>query len=83
MISRHFPALDVDAIEDTRDALHAYSRVLGDCLKASRSKRKHWWHASLRPSLTGLTTGVVHAGHRLRDRCRLQEQRVTYPYCYW
>jgi hypothetical protein len=23
-------------------------------------KRKHWWHASLRPSLRGLTTGVVH-----------------------
>ncbi len=56
-----FPVLDVDAMRETRDALHACSRVLGDTLKASRSKRKHWWHASLRPSLTGLTTGVVHA----------------------
>lgn len=46
----------------TRDALHAYARVLGDWLKSCRPKRKHWWHASLRPSLTGLTTGVVDAG---------------------
>jgi hypothetical protein len=61
MESRKFPALDIDEIADTREAMHAYARVLGDCLKASRPKRKHWWHASLRPSLTGMTTGVVHA----------------------
>jgi hypothetical protein len=57
-----FPMLDnSDAFLETRDAMHAYARVLGDCLKARRSKRKHWWHASLRPSLNGLTTGVVRA----------------------
>lgn len=57
-----FPELDPDAIVETRDALHAYSRVLGDRLKSVRARRKHWWHASLRPSLRGLTTGVMHAG---------------------
>lgn len=57
-----YPVLDnSDVFLDTRDAMHAYARVLGDCLKASRSKRKHWWHASLRPSLNGLSTGVVRA----------------------
>ena len=56
-----FPKLDIDAIADTRNAIHAYARVLGNCLKACRSKRKHWWHASLRPSLNGLSTGVVRA----------------------
>ena len=57
-----FPALDNSAaFLETRDAMHAYARVLGDCLKARRGKRKHWWHASLRPSLNGLTTGVVRA----------------------
>ena len=61
MESRKFPALDIDEIADTREAMHAYARVLGDCLKANHPKRKHWWHASLRPSLTGMTTGVVHA----------------------
>lgn len=45
----------------TRDALHAYTRVIGDWLKKCQPKRKHWWHASLRPSLTGLTSGSVHA----------------------
>lgn len=58
----HFPALDAGSIAETRNALQSYSQVLGGWLKACRGKRKHWWHASLRPSLTGLTTGVVHAG---------------------
>jgi hypothetical protein len=56
-----FPELDAADIRATRDALHAYSRLLGDLLKSVRPMRKHWWHASLRPSLNGLTTGVVHA----------------------
>lgn len=55
------PIGDVE-LAPTRDALHAYARVLGDWLKACRPRRKHWWHASLRPSLRGLTTGVVRAG---------------------
>lgn len=62
MSSLLFPKLDnSDAIADTRDAMHAYARALGNCLKACRSKRKHWWHASLRASLNGLTTGIVRA----------------------
>jgi hypothetical protein len=62
VIAQRFPELDPDAIRVTRDALHAYARVLGGWLTTTRAPRKHWWHASLRPSLTGLTTGVVHAG---------------------
>jgi len=60
MTRQNFPSLDNLAIADTRNALHAYARVLGDYLKRCRPKRKHWWHASLRPSLNGLTTGVVY-----------------------
>lgn len=56
------PCLDPDDISSTRDALHAYSRILGAWCKSCRPRRKHWWHASLRPSLQGLTTGVMHAG---------------------
>ena len=55
-----FPDLDPDATRATRDALHAYARVLGDWLKSTRARRKHWWQASLRPSLNGLTTGVIY-----------------------
>lgn len=61
MKSNSYPELDVVSISDTRNAIHAYSRVLGNCLKAFRPKRKHWWHASLRPSLRGLSTGIVRA----------------------
>ncbi len=62
MTTQRFPELDPGTIRDTRDALHGYARVLGGWLATIRARRKHWWHASLRPSLTGLTTGVVHAG---------------------
>ena len=62
MSTQRFPELNPDTIRVTRDALHAYARILGDWLKSARARRKHWWHASLRPSLTGLTTGVVRAG---------------------
>jgi hypothetical protein len=61
MSNTQFPRLDGDDFAATRDAMHAYARVLGECLKACRSKRKHWWHASLRPSLSGLGTGIVRA----------------------
>ena len=57
---KKFPALDAASIAATRDALHAYARVLGGWASTCRKKRKHWWHASLRPSLYGLSTGVVY-----------------------
>ncbi len=60
MSTRQFPELNPKRIGATRDALHAYSRILGDVLKSGRRQRKHWWHASLRPSLRGLTTGVIY-----------------------
>ncbi len=59
-LGAQLPALDTRAPGPTRDALHAYARVLGAWLKAGRSRRKHWWHASLRPSLHGLSTGVIY-----------------------
>ncbi len=61
MNAHNFVGLDDAAFNQTRDAIHAYARVLGNWLKQCRDRRKHWWHASLRPSLTGLTTGVIHA----------------------
>jgi hypothetical protein len=62
MTTQHFPILDPYSITETRDALRDYSQVLGAWLKTCRPRRKHWWHVSLRPSLSGLTTGVIHAG---------------------
>ena len=57
-----FPRLEAGAFGVTRDALHAYSKVLGGWLKMARPYRKHWWHSSLCLSLTGLTTGIVRGG---------------------
>ena len=72
-----FPALDPDAIVVTRDALHAYARILGDWLKSTRAQRKHWWHASLRPSLSGLTTGVIHNNIDFEIELNLQESVIS------
>ena len=70
---QRFPKLDFEPAVPTRRALHSYARVLGDWLKSCRPQRKHWWHASLRPSLTGLTTGVVHAGIDFELELNLRE----------
>jgi len=74
--AQKFPGLDSRAIIGTRAALHAYARVLGNWLKSCRPKRKHWWHASLRPSLTGLTTGVVNAGIDFELELNLRENQL-------
>ena len=74
---RQFPPLDVESMGPTRDALHAYARILGDRLKAYKPKRKHWWHASLRPSLTGLTSGVIHAEADFELALDLRESLLT------
>jgi hypothetical protein len=60
MSTNPYPAIDITSMADTKNALHTYARLMGNWLKHCRAKRKHWWHASLRPSLNGLTTGVVY-----------------------
>ena len=61
MSQNDFPALDPQALADTRDACHAYASVLGAWTASCRPRRKHWWQLSLRPSLNGVTTGVIDA----------------------
>ncbi|MCG8369186.1 MAG: DUF5996 family protein, partial [Proteobacteria bacterium] len=77
MARRDFPVLDPVDFAATRDALHAYSRILGDWAKASRRRRKHWWHASLRPSLAGLTTGVIYGDPDFEMELNLRESALT------
>jgi hypothetical protein len=76
MTAHGFPTLDAQAIGATRDALHAYTQVLGAWLQACRPRRKHWWHLSLQPSIRGLTTGMVHAGIDFDMELDLQRNRV-------
>ena len=59
MVTKTLPNLDVGEISDTRYGLHAYSGIVGGWMSRCRSRRKHWWHASMRPALTGTTSGVI------------------------
>jgi len=77
MTNHKFPLLDPDAFEATRDALHAYSHILGDWAKTCRARRKHWWHASLRPTLTGLTTGVIYSETDFEIDLNIRESALT------
>ena len=72
-----YPTLDYSSIAETRDALHSYSRILGGWLKSLRLRRKHWWHASLRPSITGMSTGVVRANVPFELELNLLESRLV------
>ncbi len=62
MANHNFPKLDDTDLVDTREACHAYASVLGGWTASCRPRRKHWWQLSLRPSLGGVTTDIVHAG---------------------
>lgn len=62
MTESRFPTIDPQALTTTRDAIHSYARIIGAWSASARKKRKHWWQASLRPSLRGLTTQVVYGG---------------------
>ena len=73
MKSLHLPALSSSEIAETKNALHAYCAVMGAWLKTSRPKRKHWWHASLRPTLAGLTSGVIHGAVDFELELNLRE----------
>jgi len=77
MTKQHFPVLDLSTMSDTRDALHSYSRVLGAWCKSCHPRRKHWWHASLRPSLSGMTTGIIHSGVDIELELKLSESSLV------
>lgn len=77
MTNHKLPFLDTDGFGPTRDALHAYSHILGDWAKTCRARRKHWWHASLRPTLTGLTTGVIHSDTDFEIDLNIRESALT------
>lgn len=81
MADDKFPALDPSALDATRRAVHAYSKVAGAWAKATRRKRKHWWHASLRPSLYGMTTGVIYGDTDFEIELNLAESCLEVRTC--
>ena len=81
MADDKFPALDPAALDATRRAIHAYAKVAGAWAKATRKKRKHWWHASLRPSLYGMTTGVIYGDTDFEIELNLAESCLEVRTC--
>ena len=62
MAANALPALPAEDLTGTRLVCHACARLLGGWTASCRSRRKHWWQLSLRPSLRGVRTGLLHAG---------------------
>ncbi len=43
----------------TRDSMKQYARVVGKVRGSLAPPEKHWWHAALRLSAVGATTGPI------------------------
>lgn len=57
-----FPPMPLSGWQSTRDTIHKYSQVVGEVRAAMTPRSKHWWHISLRPDVTGLTTPPIPTG---------------------
>ena len=77
MKTQAFPILDATAIGPTLNAVHAYAQVLGDWLGASLPRRKHWWQLTVKPSIKGISTGLVQAGINFELELELAQDRLV------
>ena len=57
------PALPYDAWEPTKATLHLTSQIIGKVRLMNHPKQAHWWHATLRVTPRGISTGPIFA-HR-------------------
>ena len=76
MKTQAFPVLDAAAIGPTLNAVHAYTQVLGDWLGSSLPRRKHWWQLTVKPSIGGVSTGLVQAGIDFELELELAQDRL-------
>jgi len=61
----------------TRDTLQAYAKVLGAIRGATHPPHPQWWHISLQPQRTGLTTGPLEsADGPVRIDLNIAKQKV-------
>lgn len=57
------PPLPYEDWADTKDTIHRFAQIVGKIRLRAQPFRNHWWHATLRPTVRGLTTGPIpHAG---------------------
>jgi hypothetical protein len=60
-----WPALPLDAWQETRDTLHMWTQIVGKVRLALAPKTNHWWNVALYVSARGLTTSVIPYGERV------------------
>ncbi len=56
------PALPLDSWENTKITLHLYLQIIGKIKLALAVRKNHWWHITLLPHVSGLTTGWIPGG---------------------
>lgn len=56
------PPLPFEEWRPTKETLHRYCQMLGKVRLALHPFHNHWWHATLRLDVTGLTTGPIPVG---------------------
>lgn len=76
MTTQAYPGLDAFEIGPTLNAVHAYTQVLGDWLGSSLPRRKHWWQLTVKPSIEGISTGLVQAGIDFELELELGKDRL-------
>ena len=54
-----WPALPLDAWQDTRDTLHMWTQIVGKVRLALSPLINHWWEVPLYISARGLTTSAI------------------------
>ena len=59
-----WPALTIEKWAETRDTLHLWTQIVGKVRMALEPMTNHWWQVTLYVSARGLTTSLMHAGHR-------------------
>jgi hypothetical protein len=60
-----WPALPLEAWQETRDTLHMWTQIAGKVRLALAPRTNHWWNVALYVSARGLTTSVVPYGDRV------------------
>ena len=77
-----WPTLTLSEWEDTRDAVHLWTQIVGKVRLALEPMVNHWWQVPFYVSARGLTTSLMHVGHDgPRDRVRLHRPRPRPPDC--
>jgi hypothetical protein len=56
-----FPPLPLDRWRPTRDTIHLYARFIGEVRRLLTPPQKHYWHAALQVTASGVTTTPIPA----------------------